>query len=138
VDIAYDPISARVEVRKIFLAVEAGYIDNPSHAKSAIKEGIALALEWVFSPGAGKRDGKTLADNFYQLTQMSNVNIPEIEIQFLQPKDPKAVPKGLGNLGAILTAPALMQALRQVFQSKLNSLPVQNRFLTEVLRQYEK
>jgi xanthine dehydrogenase large subunit len=138
VDIAYDPVSARVEVRKVFLAVEAGHIDNPSHAREAIKEGIALALEWVFSPGAGKRDGKTQADNFYQLTQMSNINIPEVEIQFLSHNDTKVAPKGLGNLGAILTAPALMQALRQVFQSNLNSLPLQTRFITEVLRQYEK
>jgi CO/xanthine dehydrogenase Mo-binding subunit len=99
VDLAYDPVSARVEVRKIFLAVEAGYIDNPSHARSAIKEGVALALEWVFSPGASKREGKTITDHFYQLTQLSNVNIPEVEIQFLNPKEPKAAPKGLGNLG---------------------------------------
>ena len=111
---------------RLVVAVDAGRIVNPLHARGQVQgaavQGLGLALlERLDFDAAGKLHTRGLLD--YGVPR--GVDVPDVEVVFLQgdePSHPLGV-KGLGEIGLIPVAPAVVNAIFDATGALLAALP---------------
>jgi nicotinate dehydrogenase subunit B len=121
-DVAIDPATGRVAVRRVVQAFECGAVINPEHLKNqnegAIVQGIGAAL----FESVRFENGKILNPRFssYRVPRFSDT--PDIEIVLVDRKDlPSA---GAGEAPIVGIAPAIGNAICDATGVRLRSLPL--------------
>jgi xanthine dehydrogenase YagR molybdenum-binding subunit len=118
-----------VRVTRVVIAVAAGRIINPVTARSqvvgAVVMGIGMALheETALDHHLGRFITHNLADYHIPV----NADIPDIEVIFVDERDPEVSPlgvKGVGEIGIVGTAAAVANAIFHATGKRVRSLPV--------------
>jgi len=117
-----------VKIVKVVSAVDGGKILNPITARSQILGGVvwgigmALTEEGVIDHRYGKYVNSNLGD--YHLA--TNADVPQIEVIFIDKKDPVTNPmgsKGIGEVGIVGVAAAVTNAIFNATGIRVRDLP---------------
>jgi len=118
-----------VKINKVVSCGDAGTIINlPTAASQMIGGavggiGMALMEEIVID----QRYGKFINNNFADYHVPVNADIPEMEVYFVNKKDPYTNPmgsKGLGEIALVGMAPAIANAIFNATGKRIRSLPI--------------
>jgi xanthine dehydrogenase YagR molybdenum-binding subunit len=128
-EVAVDPAVGTIRVRRALGAYAAGRIVNPRLAKSqcvgGIVGGIGMALmeRTVLDP----RDGRPVNAHMADYLVPVNLDIPELDVIFVEEHDPHVNPlgvKGLGEISLVGMAPAIGNAVFHATGKRVRTLPI--------------
>ncbi|MDS9466061.1 molybdopterin cofactor-binding domain-containing protein [Paracoccus sp. MBLB3053] len=116
-----DRSSGRVDVQKIWLAVDCGIVIDPDSAR-AQTEGAALwGLSMALYEGTEFVDGAVRDRNLDSYNPLRMMDTPEIEIEFVASSE---APVGLGEPGTTVIAPAIANAIHAAVGVRMRHLPI--------------
>ena len=129
VEVAVDPDLGLVRFRRCVAGYSAGRIINPKTARSQMIGGIiwgygqAAFEESAFDPNLGRFVSKNLAGVMLPV----NADIPDIDVFFVEEHDSHASltgARGIGELGAVGVAPAIVNAVYHAVGKRVRDLPI--------------
>ena len=129
VEVHVHPATGIVKIERIVSAVDGGKILNPITARSQIIGGVvwgigmALTEEGVLDHRYGKYVNNSLAD--YHVA--SNADVPQVEVIFIDKKDPVTNPmgsKGIGEVPIVGFAAAVANAVFNATGKRVRDLPI--------------
>ncbi len=110
-----------VRVNKLTAAVDIGRIVNIDIARQQIEGGLVFGLAMAMGASARYRAGLPLAQQLAALNLPTLADCPDIEVDFIQSE---AEPFDPGELGAVIAAPAIANALFSATGLRLRRLPL--------------
>jgi xanthine dehydrogenase YagR molybdenum-binding subunit len=118
-----------VRVTRIVIAVAAGRIINPKTARSQVIGGAVMAIGMALHEETvmDHRLGRFMTHNFADYHIPVNADIPEIDVIFVNEHDTEVSPlgvKGVGEIGVVGTAAAVVNAIYHATGQRVRSLPV--------------
>ena len=127
-EVAVDLRTGEVTVLRLLNAIDAGTIINPRLAREQVSgamlmaAGSTLSETVVFDPKTGKVRNDTLVD--YKIPGIEDIPC-QIEVIFVQTPEESGPygAKGIGEHGAVGTAPALLNAIYDATGLRFHSLP---------------
>lgn len=123
------PATGRVRLDHVVSCADAGAIVSPKTAESQLIGGVvggvgmALMEDMVIDHRFGRPINNNLADYHVPV----NADIPNVEVLFVNKKDPYINPmgsKGLGEISLIGVAPAIANAIFNATGKRIRSLPI--------------
>ena len=129
VKLSVNASTGMVKINKVVSCGDAGTIINLTTAASQMIGGavggigMALMEEIVID----QRFGKFINNNFADYHVPVNADIPEMEVYFMNKKDPYTNPmgsKGLGEIALVGMAPAVANAIFNATGKRIRSLPI--------------
>lgn len=123
------PTTGRIKLDHVVSCADAGTIVSPKTAESQMIGGavggigMALMEELVIDHRFGRPINNNLADYHVPV----NADIPNVEVLFVNKKDPYTNPmgsKGLGEIAIIGVAPAIANAVFNATGKRIRSLPI--------------
>lgn len=134
-EIEVDIPLCKIKVLNIVNVHDSGTIINPVLAEGQVHGGMSMGLGYgllermVYDP----KTGRTLDDNMLDYKLMTAMDTPELNLMFVQPKDPTGPfgNKALGEPPVIPVAPALRNALLNATGVAVNSIPLNPEHLFE-------
>jgi xanthine dehydrogenase YagR molybdenum-binding subunit len=129
VKLSVNALTGMVKINKVVSCGDAGTIINLKTAASQMIGGavggigMALMEEVVFDQRYGKIINNNLADYHVPV----NADIPEMEVVFVNKKDPYTNPmgsKGLGEIALVGMAPAVANAIFNATGKRIRELPI--------------
>ncbi|SFI33168.1 xanthine dehydrogenase, molybdenum binding subunit apoprotein [Paenibacillus sp. UNC496MF] len=122
-----DTLTGRVRVLEQFHAVAAGPVVNPQGYLGQIEGGAIMALGYALSEEALMREGVYLTNNLdtYLIPTVKDAagRIDVLPIEDLPDGDAHG-PRGIGEIGSVGLAPAILAAVRDATGKRLNRLPI--------------
>ena len=121
--------TGRIKLDRVVSCADAGTIISPKTAESQLIGGavggigMALMEDMVIDHRYGRAINNNLADYHVPV----NADIPEIEVLFVNKKDPYTNPmgsKGLGEISLIGMAPAIANAVFNATGKRVRDLPI--------------
>ena len=128
-EVAVDPDVGTIRVRRALGAYAAGRIVNPRLAASqctgGMVGGIGMALmeRTVLDP----RDARPVNAHMADYLVPVNLDIPQLEVHFVNEEDPHVNPlgiKGLGEIALVGMAPAIANAVFHATGKRVRDLPI--------------
>jgi xanthine dehydrogenase YagR molybdenum-binding subunit len=118
-----------VRVTRVVIAVAAGRIINPGTARSQVIGGAVMAIGMALHEESviDHRLGRFMTHNFADYHIPVNADIPQIEVIFVDEQDAEVSPlgvKGVGEIGVVGTAAAVVNAIYHATGQRVRSLPV--------------
>jgi xanthine dehydrogenase YagR molybdenum-binding subunit len=122
-------VTGRIKIDHVVSCADAGTIVSPKTAASQMIGGavggigMALMEDLVIDHRFGKPITSNLADYHVPV----NADIPEVEVLFVNKKDPHTNPmgsKGLGEIALVGMAPAIANAVFNATGKRIRSLPI--------------
>ncbi len=139
VEVAVDPNVGTVRVRKAVSVYGAGRIINPllatSQCMSGMVGGIGMAL--MERTVLDSRDGRPINTHLADYLVPVNLDIPDLDVHFIDEDDPHVNPlgaKGLGEIALIGTAPAIANAIFHATGKRVRELPIRIETLLDAWR----
>lgn len=129
IEVRVHPFTGMVKVKRVVSAVDGGKILNPITARSQIIGGVvwgigmALMEEGIIDHRYGKYVNSSLGD--YHVA--TNADIPQIEVIFIDKKDPVTNPmgsKGIGEVSIVGVAAAVANAVFNATGKRVRDLPI--------------
>jgi isoquinoline 1-oxidoreductase beta subunit len=108
------------KVDKIYCAVDCGIAISPDVIKAQMEGGIGYGLSAAISEAITLKDGMVEQNNFHDYPVLRMNQMPEIEVFIVQSDE---APTGVGEPGTPPAAPAVANALRQLLDKPLVTLP---------------
>lgn len=129
VEVKIDEELPVVRVTRVVIAVAAGRIINPRTARSQVIGGAVMAVGMALHEESvlDHRFGRFMTHNFADYHIPVNADIPEIEVIFMDERDTEVSPlgvKGVGEIGVLGTAAAVVNAIHHATGKRVRSLPV--------------
>jgi xanthine dehydrogenase YagR molybdenum-binding subunit len=129
VEVKIDEELPVVRVTRIVIAVAAGRIINSKTARSQVIGGAIMAVGMALHEESvmDHRFGRFMTHDFANYHIPVNADIPEIEVIFVDEHDPEVSPlgaKGVGEIGVVGTAAAVVNAIHHATGKRERSLPV--------------
>jgi xanthine dehydrogenase molybdenum-binding subunit len=127
-EVEVDTETGQVRVVKVVAASDVGRAIHPKSVEGQLEGGIHLGIGYALCEELriDPETGKCLNPNFMDYKLMRASDMPEIEIIIVEPVDPYSVygVKGVGEMAAIPTAPAVRNAIFNATGAKVFSLPL--------------
>jgi xanthine dehydrogenase YagR molybdenum-binding subunit len=129
VEVRIDEELPMVRVTRVVIAVAAGRIINPKTARSQVIGGAVMAIGMALHEESvmDHRLGRFVTHDFANYHIPVNADIPEIEVIFVEEHDAEVSPlgvKGVGEIGVVGTAAAVVNAIHHATGVRVRSLPV--------------
>jgi xanthine dehydrogenase YagR molybdenum-binding subunit len=136
VEVAVDPDLGLVRMRRCVAGYSAGRIINPKTARSQMTGGIIWGYgQAVLEESAMDATlGRFLSKNLAGVVVPVNADIPPIDVFFVEEHDPYASllgARGIGELGAVGVAPAILNAVYHATGKRVRDLPLRIERLLE-------
>ena len=111
----------RVRVHRMVCAVDCGQVINPDTVKAQIEGGVIYGLGAALYGPITLKNGRVEQSNFdtYPVPRMNEV--PAVEVQIIPSQLP---PGGIGELGTVGVAPAVVNAVTAATGKRLRNLPI--------------
>jgi isoquinoline 1-oxidoreductase beta subunit len=121
VEISLDQASGKIQVHKVWVAIDGGIIVQPEMARRNIESGIVYGLSSVLKERATMKNGAVEQSNFhdYEVLRMSEAP-EEIHVEFV---DSDTKPTGLGEIGNPFIAAAVANAFHALTGRRLYHMP---------------
>ena len=123
--VAVEESSGRVEVLKIIAAHDAGTILNPQAVQGQIEGGVMMGLGYALSEAFVLRGGQVVTDTLRKLGVPTIAQAPEIEAIIIENPHSEGPlgAKGMSELPASATAPAIVNAIYDAVGVRIRELP---------------
>jgi xanthine dehydrogenase YagR molybdenum-binding subunit len=129
VEVVVDPDVGTIRVRRVVGAYAAGRIVNPLLARSqcigGMVGGISMAL--MERTTLDPRDGRLVNAHMADYLMPVNLDVPDLEVTFVDEVDPHVNAlgvKGLGEISIVGMAPAVANAVFHATGKRVRSLPI--------------
>jgi xanthine dehydrogenase molybdenum-binding subunit len=136
-----DTETGQVRVVKMVAASDVGRAIHPKSVEGQLEGGIHMGIGYALSEETriDPETGECLNPNFMDYKLMRASDMPEIEIIIVEPVDPNSVygVKGVGEMAAIPTAPAVRNAIFNATGAKVFSLPLTSERVLRALQKKE-
>jgi xanthine dehydrogenase YagR molybdenum-binding subunit len=118
-----------VKIKKVVSAVDGGKIINPITARSQIIGGVTWGIGMALMEEAvlDHRYGKYVNSNFGDYHVASHADVPQVEVIFIDKKDPITNPmgsKGIGEVAIVGVAAAVANAIFNATGIRVRDLPI--------------
>ncbi|MDW6020396.1 xanthine dehydrogenase family protein molybdopterin-binding subunit [Mesorhizobium sp. BAC0120] len=128
-EVAIDPDVGTIRVRKALGVYGAGRIINPLLARSQCSGGMigGMGMALMERTVLDARDGRPVNAHMADYLMPVNLDIPDIEVQFVDEVDPHVNPlgvKGLGEIALVGMAPAIANAVFHATGKRIRRLPI--------------
>jgi xanthine dehydrogenase molybdenum-binding subunit len=127
-EVEVDTETGQVRIAKMVAASDVGRAIHPKSVEGQLEGGIHLGIGYALCEELriDPMTGECLNPNFMDYKLMRASDMPEIEIIIVEPVDPYSVygVKGVGEMAAIPTAPAVRNAIFNATGAKVFSLPL--------------
>ena len=132
VEISLDEHSGKIQVHKVWVAIDGGTIVQPEMARRNVESGIIYGLSSVLKERPTIKDGKVQQSNFhdYEVLRMSEAP-EEILVEFL---DRNTKPTGLGEIGNPFIPAAVANAFHALTGKRLYHMPFTPARVLKVLK----
>jgi len=119
-------LNDRGEVDKVYAAHDAGRIINPTLFEGQIHGAVVMGLGYALTEELPLDKGCLKSSRFSRLGLLHASAVPEIIVRGVEVKDPCGPygAKGIGEIGAVPTAPAVANALYQFDKKRRYILPL--------------
>jgi xanthine dehydrogenase YagR molybdenum-binding subunit len=123
------PETGMVKLEKVVSVIDGGRIINPITARSQIIGGIVWGIGMALTEGGviDHRYGKYVNSNLAEYHLPVNADVPQIEVIFIDKKDPVNNPmgsKGIGEVGIVGFAAAVANAVFNATGIRVRDLPI--------------
>ena len=122
VEIEIDPIEYIPKVRGIWLSIDGGKIILKDRAERSLKTASIQALGWASLEQLRYTNGMLSREQFDSYNILSPMEIPPVEIYFLQ--NNSEISKGIGELPFTCIPAAYVQAVSQAMDHHFQSIPL--------------
>ena len=127
-EVKVDPELGTVRVTRHVKVVEAGRILNPRIARSQIIGGVVMGIGQALTEATevDRRDARISNAGLWGYHVPVNADVPDITAMFVERNDPH-IPggvKGIGEMAAIGTAPAIANAVCHATGRRIRDLPI--------------
>lgn len=116
-----------VHVLRMTSAIDCGLAVNPDGVKSMMEGGINFALTAVLTAEITIKDSRVEQSNFHDYQVLRIDQSPEIDVHIVPSLEP---PSGAGELGVMLVAPALANAIFAATGVRIRRLPIDTALLS--------
>jgi len=120
-----DEATGQVDVLRVIAAHDAGTIINPQAVEGQIEGGVMMGLGYALSEAFVMREGQIVTDTLRKLGVPTIERLPEITaipVEDPHPEGPLGA-KGMGELPASATAPAIINAIYDAVGVRIRELP---------------
>lgn len=137
VKVQVDPETGEVRLLSLVTAQDAGFALNPMAVEGQVEGGIGFGLGYGLSEEVRREGGKALNQSLMDYRLPTAVDMPEIKVTIVE--QPSSLgpygAKGVGETGAIPTAPALANAIEDAVGVRITKLPITPEKVLRALRQ---
>jgi nicotinate dehydrogenase subunit B len=120
--IAEVAVGAKVEVKRVTAAVDAGEVINPDALANQIEGGIVQAISWTLKEQVRWDATRVTTRSWESYPILGFDEVPEIEVTIIE--RPEAPPLGVGECAAGPTAAAVANALYDAMGVRVRDLPL--------------
>ncbi len=123
--VAVEEATGRVQVLKIIAAHDAGRILNPQSVEGQIEGGVVMGLGYALSEEFVLRQGQVVTDTLRKLGLPTAEQAPEIKVLLVENPHSQGPlgAKGMAELPASATAPAIINAIYDAVRVRVRELP---------------
>ncbi|MHB8618574.1 MAG: xanthine dehydrogenase family protein molybdopterin-binding subunit [Chloroflexota bacterium] len=134
-EVEVDMDTGRVDVVRVVAAHDVGRALNPAGAEGQIEGGVAMGLGYGVTEQYLIKEGKLLNPYFRDYKMATAQDMPEVQVILVETNDPAGPfgAKGLGEAGAICTAPAIANAVYAATGVRIKELPLSPERVLEAL-----
>jgi len=123
------PTLGIVKIKRVVSAVDGGKILNPITARSQIMGGVVwgIGMSLMEEGVLDHRYGKYVNSNFGDYHLATNADVPQVEVLFIDKKDPVTNPmgsKGIGEVAIVGFAAAVANAVFNATGKRVRDLPI--------------
>jgi len=123
------PATGEVKIKKVVSAVDGGKIINPITARSQIIGGVVWGIGMALTEEGilDHRYGKYVNSNLGDYHVATNADVPQVEVVFIDKKDPVTNPmgsKGIGEVAIVGFAAAVANAVFNATGKRVRDLPI--------------
>ncbi|WP_069164231.1 xanthine dehydrogenase family protein molybdopterin-binding subunit [Nocardia altamirensis] len=128
-EVAVDPELGLIRVRRMVGAFAPGRVLNVKLARSQVLGGMNWGLSQALMEGSipDARDGRWANASLLEYLLPVNADAPEVDISFVEVEDPIVNPlgvKGIGELGMVGAAAAIVNAVHHATGLRLRDIPL--------------
>jgi CO/xanthine dehydrogenase Mo-binding subunit len=120
-------LTGRVKLLNQFHAVAAGPVANPQGYIGQIEGGSIMALGFTLTEDAQMQAGEYLIRNLdtYLIPTASDIH-RDFELEAIEelPEEDTYGPRGVGEVGTVILAPAIASAVYHAVGNRINKLPI--------------
>lgn len=120
-EVAVDPETGDVNVKKLTLAAELGTLINPDGVKAQIEGGALWGLSFAMFEDVTMEDGALSATNYDGMTPTRMENVPELDVAV---HETGRYPVGIGEPATTVVGPAIANAIAKAVGARVRSLPI--------------
>ncbi|MDR2783712.1 MAG: molybdopterin-dependent oxidoreductase [Treponema sp.] len=124
VEIEMEPAASVPKIRGIWLCIDGGRILSEQHARRSAVVSAIHALGWASREKLSYIDGKIIDEFIYNYDILSLIDIPPIEVRFLESAEKTSEPKGIGELPFCTIPAAYAQAVSQSLDHVFEKIPL--------------
>ena len=126
VEVEVDIETGQARVKRIVAAHDIGRAINPMYVEAQIEGGIQMGLGYALLEELHVAEGRVINDNFHDYRLARAVDMPQIELSFVETNDPAGPfgAKGVGEMGVNPVAAAIANAIYDAIGVRINSLPI--------------
>jgi CO/xanthine dehydrogenase Mo-binding subunit len=115
-------VDESVRVARVWGAVDAGLVINPSGAANQVEGGIIQATSWALKEQVRFDGGRVASITWEDYPILKFSEVPEIELAFVD--SPQQPTLGLGEVSAGPTAAAIGNAVARALGTRIRDLPL--------------
>jgi len=135
IELEMDPILYNTTIRGIWIASDPGKIYNKNAAATTLRKTIPVALSKLLAEHIISKEGRLAPSDSVQYEILSPDVISSMSVSFL---DSDETPRGLGSIALNLIPAAYAAALAQITGKQICSIPLDPRYIYEILEITEK
>ncbi|MDR1220992.1 MAG: molybdopterin-dependent oxidoreductase [Treponema sp.] len=124
VEIEMEQTDSVPKIRGIWLCIDGGRILSEQHARRTVVVSAIHALGWASRENLSYVDGRIMDEFIYNYDIPSPMDIPPIEVRFLENAEKTSEPKGIGELPFCVIPAAYAQAVSQSLDHVFEKIPL--------------
>ena len=136
-EVEVDPETGEVRILRFVAAHDVGRVINALTAEGQVEGGVAMGIGYALNEDLIYHNGKLVNGNFLDYKIPTALDIPKIDIQFIETDDPNGPfgAKGLAEPSLIPTAPAIVNAIYDAIGVRFSELPVTQEKIQKALKE---
>jgi nicotinate dehydrogenase subunit B len=120
--VALVSVDETVEVQKLWAAVDAGLVINPTGVISQVEGGMLQAASWVLKESVPTDGTRLIAESWKDYPILTFAETPETNVEIIA--DPDFPSTGVGEVSLGPTAGAIANAVASAFGMRIRELPL--------------
>jgi CO/xanthine dehydrogenase Mo-binding subunit len=137
-EVVVNVLTGEVKVSKVVSIVDAGKVINPVTFTGQVEGAVAQGIGYASMEEAKIEGGYLLTNDLSTYLIPSSKDVPEIEVIPVETEEPEGPfgAKGIGEIGIISVAPAILNAVADATGVEPNTIPLTHERLYWLLKEH--